>query len=359
MTGASLMDPIPSRKLPIGRRLGPVLAMALAQAFCVAARAQNPIIAIDPPSFQLKNGTSYQTDLLDRLAISGEYSPDELIPLARLVALQSQAMFAGVRYNLTIATSPLQMQLEGQVQTFWNPSSDLDDGLRYVGADAIGPLELGSSFGAMAMAYGQLNSSLGQFPGASHRAAENLSEVSPLLAATSNSLTTIGVAAPATEEAEPSAAFDPEPFKVRATIAANSLVALIVKVQAPEFVQPPRSDLVQHLNEMLDSLRELRRSLALAPSRSDVEQTMRAILGRIREIEPELVRPDQSAGVERDWREVRDEIAAIARALALPHVIDIGRRPATSFGPRPGRDARAAASDHRASPALPPPVRHN
>ncbi len=321
--------------------------------FLGAAKAQNPIIAIDPPSFQLKNGTSYQTELLDRLAISGEYSPDDLIPLARLVALQSQAMFAGVRYNLTIAVSPLQMQLESQVQTFWNPSSDLDNGLRSVGADTIGSLEPSSSFGDMSMAYGQLNSSLGRFPGASHRAAENLSEVSPLLVATGSSLTTIGVAVPDTEEAEPTAAFNAETFKVRTTIAANSLVALIVKVQAPDSVQPPRSDLVQRLNQMLDMLRELRRSLALDPSRSDVEQTMRAILRRTREIEPEIVRAGRSAGFERDWRAARDEIAAMAGTLGLPYVIDVGKRPAASVGPSRERDARAALGDQPARRATP------
>jgi hypothetical protein len=346
--GATFMDRIDSRKSAIKLRLGLVLVVIHAHTWFSAARAQNPIIAIDPPSFQLKNGTSYQTDLLDWLAQSGEYSPEELIRLARLVVLQSQAMFAGVHYNLTITGSPLQMQLENQVQTFWIPSVDIDNGLRYVGSDAITPGQPGSAYYDMTTAYGQLESSLGQFPGTSRRAAGQLSEVGPLLVATSRSLTTIGVTVPAIEEAEPTRTFDAEAFKVRATLAANSLVALIVKVQAPEFVQPPRSELVPRLNDVLDMLRELRQSLALDPPRSEIEQAMRPILRQTREIEPELVRLDRSADIERDWRAARAEIAAMAGALALPYVIKTGDSPNRS-DPR-GEQRRSVSplrADHR------------
>ncbi len=145
----------------MARALGIVLFWAGSQFFSLAAQAQ--IIAVGPPSFQAYPSRSYETDLLNRLALSGgQYSPDDLVPLVRLTWLESMSMLAVLRHD--VPRSPLFDQLEAEIQTFWIVAEDLDASLRSAAAEDTAPERLGQLYEQIDISYRQLAGTLGEFP---------------------------------------------------------------------------------------------------------------------------------------------------------------------------------------------------
>ena len=57
-----------------------------------------------PPSFQAPGQRSLQNEILDRLATTGQFQPDDLPRLSRLVVLNSIAMLVDVRTDLNQTT---------------------------------------------------------------------------------------------------------------------------------------------------------------------------------------------------------------------------------------------------------------
>ena len=72
------------------------------------------IIAIGPPSFQSNDFPSMETLILDRLAVGGQYNPQDLGTLAHLTVLESIAILADVQADMP--NSVLGVRLEGRAQ---------------------------------------------------------------------------------------------------------------------------------------------------------------------------------------------------------------------------------------------------
>ena len=82
-----------------------VRAVALALALTLGttgACAQSPIIAVGPPSFQSEDFPSLQSDILDRIAATGQLQPNDLPNLTRLMTLESVAMLADIHADMPV-----------------------------------------------------------------------------------------------------------------------------------------------------------------------------------------------------------------------------------------------------------------
>ncbi len=74
------------------------------------------------PAFQAPASDSLEAEMLSRLALTGEYQPDDLPRLARLAVLESISMLVNVRADLP--DSVLGNQLDQEITALWNGSQD-------------------------------------------------------------------------------------------------------------------------------------------------------------------------------------------------------------------------------------------
>jgi hypothetical protein len=333
------------------------LLLALSLGLLAASPSQAQVMQLppllDPPSFQAKTGASYQTLLLSRLALSGEYSADDIVPLLRLVVLETRAMFAAL--DTDRGGSPLGAMMGGQTQAFWIASGDIDEQLRAGAADALGPVGVRLLFREATAAYQQVLSTLGEFPGASPRAAENLAEVALVIDAADRALTAAGIGDEVLQGPIAGSAFDLDGFKRQTTEAANAMTALIGLIDGRDLDPRYRPDLVRRFSDLVAIVGELTGSFVQIPDPSLAQPMLDAVGRRMMQLEPQLSRLARAFGLESAWSAARDRMAALAPTANPPRILELPREP-QAVPPRPAPRAsggRATTAIYRSAAAAP------
>ena len=132
-----------------------------------------------PPSFQAPGQRSLQNEMFDRLTTTGQFQPDDLPRLARLVVLNSIAMLVDVRADLDQTT--IGNNLGADIIDL-SEASELY--YEIVSTTSLDPPDIARAlqlYEAVEQSYRQIDSTLGELPGLSSQAAVHLRDVSRLL----------------------------------------------------------------------------------------------------------------------------------------------------------------------------------
>jgi hypothetical protein len=273
------------------------------------------------PAFQAPASDSLETDVLYRLAQTGEYLPDDLPRLARLAVLNSISMRVNVRADLPDST--LGDQLDQDISALSTDSQAFYD---FVNSSSLQDAESLERAAVLLAALGagqrRVQSTLGVFPGLSGRAANDLQSFSQLLGHVN--LLVGRLESNASGQAQPAQqpAVGPDSLRRQAQIAANSLVDLIGKVRDAGRGRPGRDALITDLTDMLDRLQSFCRLLSLDPSLAETQASFRGARRPMWRAQSRLQNLAWRAGIERPWHHIQAQMDAISDALFLPRVIE-------------------------------------
>ena len=140
-------------------------------------QAQN--IVSRPPSFQAPGQRSLQNEILDRLATTGQFQPDDVPRLARLVVLNSMAMLVDVRADLNQTT--IGNDLGADIIDLSEASELYYESVSATSLDSPDIARALQLYEAVEQSYRRVDSTLGELPGLSRQAAVRLRDVSRLL----------------------------------------------------------------------------------------------------------------------------------------------------------------------------------
>ena len=225
------------------------------------------------PAFQAPASDSLETNVLSRLAQTGEYLPDDLPRLARLAVLNSISMLVNVRADLPDSLGG--EELGQQITALWNDSQAFYDCVNNAPLDDFESLELARDLlAAVSAGHRRVQSTLGVLPGLSGRAATDLQSFSRLLGHVDSLVETLE--SNASSQTPPSqAAASPASLRRQAQIAANLLVDLIARVGAAGRDRPEHDALIADLTATLDRLQRFCRLLSLDPSLAETQSSFR------------------------------------------------------------------------------------
>jgi hypothetical protein len=272
------------------------------------------------PAFQVPASDSFQTDVLNRLAQTGEYLPDDPPRLARLAVLNSISMLVNVRADLPDSLGG--QELDQEITALWNDSQAFYDYVSTSNLDDAESLEqAGVLLEAVAAGHRRVQSTLGVFPGVSGRAANDLQSFSLLLGHVDS---LVGALEPDASGQAPRAQpppAGPDSLRRQAQIAANSLVDFITKVGDAGRGRPQRDVLIADLNVVLNRLQSFCRLLSVDPSLAETQRSFRDARRALWSAESRLLNLRWGAGLDAHWRLVRGQLNDISNALGLPRVI--------------------------------------
>ena len=193
-----------------------------------AVMGQN--IAIGPPSVPVNNFPSMETLILDRLAMGGQYDPQDLGTLAHLTVLESIAAVADVQSDLQY--SVLGVRLESQLRQLWDAASAFEESVSSGPLDARTLIRVQPLYGEMQAAYQDVESSLGA-SAMSTRAAAHLRGISQLAAAANTMMRAIEADLIAAAPVPAKQGIDPDALQTQVQVQrmANAVLALIENVK--------------------------------------------------------------------------------------------------------------------------------
>ncbi len=288
------------------------------------------------PALQAPASDSVETNVLSRLAQTGEYLPDDLPRLARLAVLNAISMLVNVRADLP--DSQGGEELDQEITALWNDSQAFYDYVNNAPLDDFESLErVRDLLAAVSAGHRRVQSTLGVLPGLSGRAASDLQSFSRLLGHVDSLVETLE--SNASSQAPPAQALaSPASLRRQAQIAANLLVDLIATLGAAGHGRPEHDALIADLAGTLERLQRFCRLLSLDPSVEETRISFRDARRNLWRAEGRLLNLPRHAGLEAKWRPVRSQMNAISDALGLPRVIE----PAASSAPRPITPSAAA-----------------
>ena len=158
---------------PLSVRLAALLVLA-----CAAVAAAQDIQA-RLPAFQAPASDSLQSEMMSRISLSGQLQPGDLARLSRLAVLNSISMLVNVRADLP--NSPAGYRLDQELSALWNSSEAFYEVVSTSPLDAESVAQAQYWLEAVLAAQRRVESSLGEFPGLSPRAADDLQSLSRLL----------------------------------------------------------------------------------------------------------------------------------------------------------------------------------
>jgi hypothetical protein len=293
------------------------------------------------PAFQAPASDSLQSEMMRRISLSGQLQPGDLARLSRLAVLNSISMLVNVRADLP--NSPTGNRLDQELTSLWNSSEAFYEVVSTSSLDTESLAQAEYWLDAVFAAQRRVESSLGEFPGLSPRAADDLQSLSRLLGP-------IGSAMGSLESAIADAAGPPAPrplsldsLRREAQLVANDLVSLIGRAGEAGRGRPARDAVVTELTDLLERVQSFSRLLSAQPSQKAVEDSFRAARRQMWRVDGRITRLEWKAGLEPAWRDVRTKLNDVSNELGLPRVIEItpASRPLT--GPE---RAMAAHVDH-------------
>jgi hypothetical protein len=324
------------------------IAVALAlTAEITDAGAQSPIIAVGPPSFQSNDYPSLQSDMLQRIAATGQMQPDDLPNLTRLMTLQSVAMLAKIHADMpgTLTGN----RLEGQIRQLWDATEAMSETVGTTPLDSQALYRVHEKYTDVENAYLRLESTLGELPGISNNASANLRDLSQLTAATSTVMRAIEAdlpapVAPATER-QP----DIEILRTQTRLLSNELIGFAANVKRSKQPDPRWDAVAQDLNELFGSIQDFQRLLSAPSSTEQIQSTFRAIRRQVARAEARITQLGWPTDLARTWRGMRERMNEINDEIGLPRVISRAREARARDAPRAGSIMRPVARIYRGS----------
>jgi len=313
--------------------LSPETASRWKSSFCIAlaavgllgalqpARAQSPIIAIGPPSFQTLAGPSLEDEILYRLTFLGPREPGDLLQLARLAELRSIATLASIQNDLRGTVTAVQ--LERETFALWNATDAFDQGVQYLPADIQNLAWSNLVLNDVQAAFGRLNSSLGGLPTLSPRGAfylEGISQILPFAQPTPQ-LIEADIVPPA--GSPPARVVSPDELQEQARLLARDLAELIHQIKEWQGGPRERDTVLTELNRLHELVAGFDRMLALEPTLPEVMDSFRLLIRAARPVEALFTRIAMAG----TWRPVRDRLSALSDVLQLPRSIVSGAPP--------------------------------
>jgi hypothetical protein len=323
-------------------------AVALAVTYGITgARAQSPIIAVGPPSFQSNAYPSLQTDIVQRIATTGQMQPGDLPNLTRLMALQSVAMLAEIRADMP--GSLTGNRLEGQVRQLWDATQVMSETVGTAPLDSQALNLVQEKYADVENAYRQVESTLGELPGISNRASAHLRGLSQLTAATGSVMLAIEADLPAPVRLAPERQPDMEQLRTQARLLSNDIVGLAAKVKSSKQRGSGWDTVVRDLDELFGSTQDFQHALSPVSSTEQIQSSFRAIRRRVSRVEARIAQLGWSADLARSWRGMRDILNQINNEVGLPRVIDRASTVRPSAVTAAGSAARPVARIYRGS----------
>jgi hypothetical protein len=301
-----------------------------------AARAQF-IVTTGNPTFEAWGRQSAETDILSGLAWSGAYGPDALPSLARLTVLESIAMLETARADLFASLTG--NQLEEEIGALWDNAelfyessfSAADDTESYARSQLL-LVDMGTAFG-------QLESSLGELPGASPRAAARLRHVSSLLAATRIAMEATAASVPQQIPLAPDRTRGVVQLDEQVGPLTQDLLDLIREADSFNRMQSGHPSSLWDLRGLLELIQGFDRMLKLRAPERDLMDAFRPARRVMQRVDSEFSRVRWPARVDELRRAVRGRIDGMADLLGLPRSIAVGRTVVTRS--RPDRELLA------------------
>lgn len=284
------------------------------------AKAQNFVSR--PSSYQAAGDRSFENQILDRFAQTGQLQPDDLPSLARLVVLESIAMHVDVRTDLAGTTAgnllePIVASLSETSELFYesvsSPTQDL--------ASIIRSLQL---YESAEVSYRRVESTLGEVPGLSNQAADHLRRVTRLMAMITSMMQELESSLSATNPVRPIASNRLTSLQRQTRSLADELVRMIAKARTPNDQRLGQEVAVKDLEDLLVQVQGFEHMLSLRPSNVDLEISLHALRRRFWRVEATVVRPVRPAELWSGWRTLRERMNAISDDFGMPRVIVLG-----------------------------------
>ena len=265
--------------------------ISIAVALGVIAGASNvtaQIIAIGPPSFQSNNFPSLETLILDRLAVGGQYDPDDLGTLSHLTVLESIAMLADIQTDMP--NSVTGFRLEGEIRQLWDAAAVFEENVSAIPLDTRTLIRIQPLYADLQAAYQDVESTLAGSAGLSSRAAAHLRGISSLTAATSTLMRAIESDLLADVPTSGQPTVDLDSLKRQARLLANHIVALAENVKASKHQTSGWSAVTLDLQELFALVQGFEKTLATLPSNNEIEVSLHAVRRRLWRTEARIAR---------------------------------------------------------------------
>jgi hypothetical protein len=286
------------------------------------------------PIFQIDFSDSLQAQILDRIARTGWYEPDDLPRLARLGVLNSISMMVHVRYDVPDPSVGYRMQQE--VASLWNSAEVFFQSAIEAPLDATNLARNQFFFAQLMAARGPVDSSLGGFPALSSRGAGRLIDFSQMTGEMSLDLSATEASIAGARAAPLELARDRDAMRTATQVLANDLVGLIEKLKAYDREKQKRTDAAQQeLNVMLARVQNFAETIPLELSVQDLQESYRAAWRQMGRVEAEINQLDFPADARVQWRRVRERANAISDEFGLPRVIELAPNPAPPAAANP------------------------
>jgi hypothetical protein len=312
------------------------------------ARAQSPVIAIGPPSFQTEAGPSLQNEVLDRLAL-GQPAPGDLERLSRLTLLQTIALAATLRADLY--GSPLAVRLEGEVAELWNLAEAFDESVntppavfaeRSLAAQQLAGVQVAAAYDETAnmppadfsslsralellsgvqRAYSNLEADQAVLSGASRRVGAHLQDIGRLLPAMTSEMEAVAANFGYPPTPGQTAGIDPTALRTILRSTLLDLGSVIRQVNDRERGRAGLAALIDDLNNLFDLVQGFDRLVQVQPPERELRATYLPVMRRLRQVEAEAVLLDRTLTLTPAWRQLRERIGALAETFQLPRVI--------------------------------------
>jgi hypothetical protein len=271
------------------------------------------------PAFQAPASDSLESEMLSRVSLTGQFQPDDLPRVARLAVLNSISMLVNVRADLP--DSVLGNQIDQEITGLWNSSQAFYEVVSTPPSDAASVARAQFLLAEVDAGYRRLASSLGELPGVSDRAADNLRSFSRLLGPVNSLMGTLEADVASQAQPTPERPLSLDSLRREAQIVANLLVPLIGKAGDVGRGRPGRDALITDLTDLLDRLQGFCRLLSIEPPLAEIQGSFRDARRQMWRTESRLLHVEWRASLEPPWRDVRQRMNALSDALGLPRVI--------------------------------------
>jgi hypothetical protein len=282
------------------------------------------------PGTQAPTSDSLEAQIFDQLSGTGQYTADDLPRLARLAVLESIAM--GVEVRADLRNSVMGISLDAESTAMWDAAQAFYESVSESQLDMTTLSRAQELFGQVIAAQRQLDSSLGELPGLSLRAATHLQSLSRLVGASSSAMSMLEADLARTAPVQVVRTLDLGAMRRQSQLLANDLVSLIEKVGEYDRGTKKRGPVQGDLSRMLSLVQDFQRRISQVPSSRELQESYRAVRRRMWQVEAEIARMDWPAALRGQWRAVRDRANGISDDFGLPRVIEgaPGLRPAAS-----------------------------
>jgi hypothetical protein len=320
------------------------IVMAVEMMVC-ATSVSAQIIAIGPPSFQSNDFPSMETLILDRLAVGGQYDPQDLGTLAHLTVLESIAALADVQADMR--SSVLGVRLEGELTQLWDAAATFEESVSAGAIDARTLVRIQPLYNEMNAAYQEVEATLTASAGMSSRAAAHMRGITRLTAAASTMMNAIESDLIAGNPPPARQAVDTDIVSTQALLLANDVLALIENVKSSKHPKSGWSAVKGDLEELLARVQTFQKTVSNQRPTPEIEASLHLVRRRLWQAEARIIKLGWPTDLERRWRTVRERLNSISDTLGLPRVIDLATRSRPNQPPAPSSSTKPTTRIYR------------